>query len=451
MAVNLSVETAQKNVDLTAARLAEARANLDAARAELDSLVASGQVEKGSKEWFDFRNTKANPSFVETLQIQLESDQTALSNAQSYATAGEAPVSPSATAEQGVPTTSVTGNEVTYEASVQAFDDGSTLETFEDGSTLATDTDGNITSSPPPDFAPLNQEESPVNPVPIIGVPIVDETGELNPGWAQNEETGEYFYRGNGIDAGAQTGSDASDESTSSDADAQPGGFYGRDPKVPYGATKSPGPGAEAQWSDAKDLRVKLRVPNEYLSGPSAGPANILQKNGGILFPYTPQITVENQASYANQNPLHSNYPLYFYKNSTVSPITVNAKFTVQNEFEGAVLLGVIHLLRSLTKMKFGNDPDAGSPPPVCRFDAYGDYMLFNVPVSVASWRHELPDNVDYIAVGRPGSPTTYGRSMVPVMSSITLTLNVMYSRREMLAYNTKSWLSGSLRRRGYL
>ena len=333
----------------------------------------------------------------------------------------------------------------------QAFDDGSTLETFEDGSTLATDSDGNITSSPPPDFAPLNAPENPVNPVPIIGVPIDDETGELNPGWAQNEETGEYFYRGNGIDAGAQTGSDASDESVSGDADAQPGGFYGRDPKIPYGATKSPGPGAEAQWSDAKDLRVKLRVPNEYLSGPSAGPANILQKNGGILFPYTPAITVENQASYANQNPLHSNYPLYFYKSSTVTPITVSAKFTVQNEFEGAVLLGVIHLLRSLTKMKFGNDPDAGSPPPVCRFDAYGDYMLFNVPVSVASWRHELPDSVDYIAVGRPGSPTTYGRSMVPVMSTITLTLNVMYSRREMLAYNTKSWLSGSLRRRGYL
>jgi hypothetical protein len=249
------------------------------------------------------------------------------------------------------------------------------------------------------------------------------------------------------IDAGAQTGSDASDQ-------IQTGGAlsaFARDLKIPFGATKSSEPGAQAQWADAKDLRVKLRVPNEYLAGPSAGPANILQKNGGILFPYTPQIAVENQAQYAVQNPLHSNYPLYFYKNSNVSPITVTAKFTVQNEFEGAVLLGVIHLLRSLTKMKFGNDPDAGAPPPVCRFDAYGDYMMYNVPVAVASWRHDLPDNVDYIAVGRPGSPKTYGRSMVPVLSTISMTLNVMYSRREMLAYNTKGWLSGSLARRGYL
>lgn len=220
---------------------------------------------------------------------------------------------------------------------------------------------------------------------------------------------------------------------------------------LPLGGTPATPPAATAQWSEAKDLRVKLRVPNEYLVGPAAGPANIIQKNGGILFPYTPQISFENSAQYSNQNPLHSNYPLYFYKNSSVGPITVNAKFTVQNEFEGAVLLGVVHLLRALTKMKFGNDPDAGSPPPVCRFDAYGDYMLYNVPVSVASWRHELPDGVDYISVGRPGSPGTYGHSMVPTMSTISLTLNVMYSRREMLQHNVKDWLSGGLRYRGYL
>jgi hypothetical protein len=194
-----------------------------------------------------------------------------------------------------------------------------------------------------------------------------------------------------------------------------------------------------------------LRVPNEYLTGKAAGPANILQKNGGILFPYTPQITFEATANYANQNPLHSNYPLYFYKNSSISPINVTAKFTVQNEFEGAVLLGIIHMLRSLVKMKFGNDPDAGAPPPVCRFDAYGDYMMFNVPVAIASWRHDLPDGVDYISVGRKGSPLTYGTSMVPVMSTISLTLNPIYSRREMLEYNTKNWISGGLERRGYL
>lgn len=240
-----------------------------------------------------------------------------------------------------------------------------------------------------------------------------------------------------------QSGSDSSDQTS-------PPASTNRS-NLPPGGTPATPPASVAQWAEAKDLRVKLRVPNEYLTGPSAGPANIIQKNGGILFPYTPTISMDNQVSYASQNPLHSIYTQNFYKSSSVGPISVTAKFTVQNEFEGAVLLGVIHLLRSLTKMKWGNDPDAGSPPPVCRFDAYGDYMLFNVPVSIASWRHELPDGVDYIAVGRPGSPKTYGHSMVPVLSTINITMNVMYSRREMLEYNVKDWLSGGLKFRGYL
>lgn len=212
-------------------------------------------------------------------------------------------------------------------------------------------------------------------------------------------------------------------------------------------------PPAQAQWGPAKDLRVKLRVPSEYITPgtPSAGPSDIIYKNGGILFPYTPSVTMDNKVEYASETPPHSNYAQYFYKNSAVGPITVSGKFTVQNEFEGAVLLGTIHLLRALTKMRFGDDPLAGSPPPVCRFDGYGDYMFYNVPVALSSWRQEIPEGVDYIAVGRPGSSTTYGHSLVPTICTINLELNVMYSRREMLSHNVPSWLSGSLRYKGYL
>lgn len=328
---------------------------------------------------------------------------------------------------------------------VEVNDDGSTTTYYEDGSTLTENTDGTTSATDaPPDT--VTTEESPTNGSPnILGTPV-DDDGNLNPGWVVDDSAPDgYSYVGTGIDGSARTGAATSDDTSGQgdNSDTRAG--------VSRGATPSRPPGAQAQWSEAKDLRVKLRVPNEYLKGPSAGPANILQKNGGILFPYTPTISVENQAQYASQSPLHSNYAQYFYKNSAVSPINLTAKFTVQNEFEGAVLLGVIHLLRSLTKMKWGNDPDAGSPPPVCRFDAYGDYMMFNVPVAIASWRHELPDSVDYITIGRPGSPTTYGRTMVPVLSTINITMNVMYSRREMLEYNVKDWLSGGLRYRGYL
>lgn len=327
----------------------------------------------------------------------------------------------------------------------QAFDDGSTLQVFDDGSTLATDSDGETFATEAPAGSGF-EEESPINRTPApIGTPF-DDDGNLNPGWSQDEDGNPVYVGGEFVEPATKLSAEQSyaDAQESRDLDSRSG--------VPYGGTPKRPPGAQAQWGPAKDLRVKLRVPPSYLNDQiTAGPASIIKKNGGILFPYTPSISFENQAVYNNQNPLHSNYPLYFYKNSSVGPISVTAKFTVQNEFEGAVLLGVLHLLRSLTKMKFGDDPDAGSPPPVCRFDAYGDYMLYNVPVAVASWRHELPDNVDYIAVGRPGSPQTYGRSMVPTISTINMTLNIMYSRREMLEHNVKDWLAGGLKYRGYL
>lgn len=327
---------------------------------------------------------------------------------------------------------------------IQVFDDGSTLQVFDDGSTLATDTNGTTSATDAPSETNTPPEDPTNGPVSPVG-PAYDDDGNLYPGWSLDENNNPVYVGGDFVEPATKASADQSR------SDFTNGVTSNTRSLLPKGGTPLNTPGSFAQWSEAKDLRVKLRVPPNYLVGPAAGPANIIQKNGGILFPYTPQISVDNQASYNTQSPLHSNFPQYFYKNSSVGPIQVTAKFTVQNEFEGAVLLGVIHLLRGLVKMKFGNDHDAGSPPPVCRFDAYGDYMMNNVPVSVASWRHELPDGVDYIAVGRQGSPPTYGHSMVPVMSSISLTLNVMYSRREMLEHSVDNWMTGSLRGRGYI
>ena len=327
----------------------------------------------------------------------------------------EDPVDPGATASDGTPTDF---------PSIQGFEDGSTLQTFEDGSTLATATDGTISSSPAP--SDVTTTESPINEQPVADQSGAIDTSARNSGASVTSTTTPKNEWQEEVDRVSRS-------------------------NLPKGAQPNNPVPANAQWSEAKDLRVKLRVPSEYLVGPAAGPSSIIKKNGGILFPYTPQISMQNQANYAQNTPLHSNYPLYFFKNGSVGPIQVTAKFTVQNEFEGAVLLGVLHLLRGLTKMKWGDDPDAGAPPPVCRFDAYGDYMMYNVPVAISNWRHELSDNCDYIAVGRPGSPGTYGHSMVPTMSTITLDLNVMYSRQEMLSYSVKKWQAGELRGKGYL
>lgn len=208
---------------------------------------------------------------------------------------------------------------------------------------------------------------------------------------------------------------------------------------------------------DGAGLRAVLRVPEEYVpfdskqtySSDIKKPTDPLKPFGGIVFPYTPTISVENKAEYAQQSPLHSNFHQYFYKSSGVGPIQVSGKFTVQDENEGAMLLATIHMLRALTKMRFGADPFAGAPPPICRFSAYGDGMFDNIPVTVSSWRHELPDNVDYITV--KNWQGVYGISAVPVLSTITIDLNVIYSRQEMLQYGIPAWLSGNLKGNGFI
>jgi len=205
---------------------------------------------------------------------------------------------------------------------------------------------------------------------------------------------------------------------------------------------------AQASWKEAADLRAILRVPPKYITS-FTDPSGQLSQFGGIVFPYTPQIGFSESATYNAINPLHSNYTIYTYKNSSVGSISLNAKFTVQNEKDGIVLLGVIHLLRALTKMKFGPDADAGAPPPVCRLNAYGTFMFKNIPVTVADFRHDLPEGVDYIAVGR--SSSTFGPNLLPVLSTITLTLNPTYSRSEMMAAGVDTWLSGGFAGKGYL
>ena len=204
-----------------------------------------------------------------------------------------------------------------------------------------------------------------------------------------------------------------------------------------------------AGFGASQDMRVKLRIPSNYLVGPASGPNGILGQLGGILFPYTPQVSITNQATYQQSKVTHSNYPFYNFQNSSVGPISVAGKFTAQNEYEAAIILSVQHVLRALTKMKWGDDQNAGAPPPICRFDAFGDYQMKNIPVAVSDFKVELPDQVDYIAVGR--GVTGWGNTMVPTSCTISITLNVMYSRQEAQYYGVDKWLQGQLAGKGYL
>jgi hypothetical protein len=212
----------------------------------------------------------------------------------------------------------------------------------------------------------------------------------------------------------------------------------------------------------SKDHRVKIRVPPGYFSQYTSGLNSELKKLGAIIFPYTPAINYDTKAEYVNLNPTHSNFSIYFYKNSSVGSISITGKFTVQNEAEAGIYLATLHLLRALTKMKSGGvtgDVDSGAPPPICRLVAYGDFMMNNVPIVINSFRVDLPDNVDYFRLGKTtGSLANkiYGTASVPLISTIAVTCLPIYSRNEMQKFSVGNSLRGWIgddasRKAGYL
>lgn len=199
--------------------------------------------------------------------------------------------------------------------------------------------------------------------------------------------------------------------------------------------------------------RVYIKVPKIYyeegtklqlLSGENG-------KTGwdGIYFPVTPTIRQDAKANWTASNVQQSNYAIYSYNNSDVGSISVSGQFPVQTQREALYWLSTVHALRSLTKMRTGNDVVPGAPPPVCRFFAYGRDVYENVPVVIQSYSIELPADVDYIT----GYNTQNIQNKVPTLSSITLTLLPVYSRREMSRFTVDGYVQGSpiLEGKGYL
>lgn len=147
-----------------------------------------------------------------------------------------------------------------------------------------------------------------------------------------------------------------------------------------------------------------------------------LKDTDGVIFPYTPQVQTAYRANYDSADITHSNYKMYFYKNSNVDEITITADFTAQDNAEANYMLAVIHFFRSVTKMFYGQDgnngPKAGTPPPLCYLNGFGQYQFNEHPVLVSSFTYTLPNDVDYIRAGSPttvaGTPSTANKTTPP-------------------------------------
>ena len=129
----------------------------------------------------------------------------------------------------------------------------------------------------------------------------------------------------------------------------------------------------------------------------------------GVIFPYTPNITTTYSANYEQYDLVHSNYRGLFYKNSRVGDIQIRGTFTAQNTTEANYLLAVIHFFRSATKMFYGQDPQRGTPPPICLLNGFGGFQFSDHPVVISAFNYTLPNDVDYI---RTTNPNNFGLSL---------------------------------------
>jgi hypothetical protein len=203
--------------------------------------------------------------------------------------------------------------------------------------------------------------------------------------------------------------------------------------------------------SASMDWRVKLSFPSNPAFADSSVLAPLIA-TGGLVFPYTPAIQIIHSASYSEMSPIHNNYPFLSYENSKVDAITITAPFYIEDAAEAAYWVGAMHFLRSATKMQFGNDKDAGAPPPILQLDGYGDYVFKSVPVVIKSFTMDLPNDSDYISTGLaplvrnvPGLPEPLpdGVGWAPVKSTVAITVQPLYSRQQVRRFSLDDFVSG--------
>jgi hypothetical protein len=200
------------------------------------------------------------------------------------------------------------------------------------------------------------------------------------------------------------------------------------------------------------DWRVRISMSSQVANLFYDNPANTLMRalnsktgTSGVIFPYTPTVTLSHTARYGTQTLTHSNYNSYFYEGSEIGSIQINGEFTVQNVKEGQYLMAAIQFFRICTKMFFGGDEYAGSPPPLVFLDGYGYAYLPHIPCVVTQFSHTMQGEVDYVQipigvdigssgelpVGPPSPNDSYGGIVrLPTSSTITVNLQPVYSRK---------------------
>lgn len=171
-----------------------------------------------------------------------------------------------------------------------------------------------------------------------------------------------------------------------------------------------------------------------------------LAGHGSIVFPLTPTISYNQNVSYSPFDLVHTNYSFYTYRNTPSPMLQIAAEFTSTTVEEHAYTLQSLHFLRSVTKMYYGvgqQQPAAGTPPPVLRFNSHGTQIFNNVPVVVGNFATTFDPNVDMIEIN--------GEAL-PAVMNFAIDLMVQQSpARQKQEFTTTGFINGQMYSRGFI
>jgi len=205
------------------------------------------------------------------------------------------------------------------------------------------------------------------------------------------------------------------------------------------------------------DWRVSISIPPVIRDLDSTLISPLIESGERMIFPFTPSVIFSHSASYSSMQPVHTNYPFYNYQNSAVDAITVSGDFFIETNDDAEYWVAAVTFLRTLTKMFYGdNGSNTGNPPPIVKFNGYGEYVFKNVPCVVTSFNVDLPQDVDYMKtnIAGAGAGETEGApgTWVPTQSLMAVTLQPVYSRAHVEQFSLNDFVNGNLiSTRGFL
>lgn len=193
------------------------------------------------------------------------------------------------------------------------------------------------------------------------------------------------------------------------------------------------------------DRRIRLRpksgissfISNSILMGP-------LATTNGLIFPFTPRITVNHQAVYGDQRTTHANQDFRYYTNTPALNFDIVGEFTAQTQQEAEYLLGAFHFISTLTKMHSGGpsstDSGLGLPPPLLLLSGFGPYVFNDLPVIVTNGSYTYDPSVDLVEV-----IVNNVSNDVPSLCTISISVTVQNTPNKLRTFDWNQFASGSL------